>query len=159
DIVAAVRTEVNPGLLTMEDFARYEVIEREPVCIDYRQNEVCGMGPPSSGGLTVGQMLAMLEAFDLPAMGEGVEARPLFAVAPRRAFPGRGMYRADSDLVDMPNGLLDRAYLAERAALIDPSAAMGKAQAGDPPGDETRLYAPDGERPRHGTSHFVVVDG
>lgn len=159
DIVAAVRTEVNPGLLTMEDFARYEVIEREPVCIDYRQNEVCGMGPPSSGGLTVGQMLAMLEAFDLPAMGEGVEARHLFAEASRLAFADRGMYMADSDFVDMPEGLLDRAYLAERAALIDASASMGKAQAGDPPWDETRLYAPDVERPRHGTSHFVVVDG
>ncbi len=159
DIVAAVRTETNPGLLTMEDFARYEVIEREPVCIDYRQNEVCGMGPPSSGGLTVGQMLAMLEAFDLPAMGEGVESRHLFAEASRLAFADRGMYMADSDFVDMPKGLLDRAYLAERAALIDPSASMGKAEAGDPPWDETKLYAPDVERPRHGTSHFVIVDG
>lgn len=159
DIVAAVRTVSNPGLLTMEDFARYEVIEREPACIDYRQNEVCGMGPPSSGGLTVGQMLAMLEAFDLPAMGEGVEARHLFAEASRLAFADRGMYMADSDFVDMPKGLLDRAYLAERAALIDPSASMGKAEAGDPPWDETKLYAPDVERPRHGTSHFVIVDG
>src|SRR5690606_17932794 len=77
DIVAATRAGDNPGLLTMEDFARYRVVERAPVCLSYRGDEVCGMGPPSSGALTVGQMLGMLEGFDLAALDDGVEARHL----------------------------------------------------------------------------------
>jgi gamma-glutamyltranspeptidase/glutathione hydrolase len=159
DIVAAVRATDNPGLLTMEDFARYRVIERAPVCFSYRGDEVCGMGPPSSGALTVGQMLGMLERFDLAALGDGVEARHLFAEASRLAFADRALYMADSDFVAMPKGLLDRAYLRARAALIDPKAAMGKASAGEPPWDETLRLAPDTERPRHGTTHFAIVDG
>ena len=159
DIVAAVRTETNPGILTMQDFERYEVIEREPVCVTYRVYEVCGMGPPSSGGLTVGQMLGMLSHFDLAALGEGTAARHLFAEASRLAFADRALYMADSDFVDMPEGLLDPDYLADRAKLIDSAKSMGTATAGDPPWDDARLRAPDVERPRHGTSHFVIVDG
>lgn len=159
DIVAATRAGDNPGLLAMEDFARYRVIERAPVCLSYRGNAVCGMGPPSSGGLAVGQMLGMLEGFDLAALGDGVAARHLFAEASRLAFADRALYMADSDFVAMPRGLLDRAYLKARAGLIDPKVAMGTASAGEPPWDETRALAPDTGRPRHGTSHFVVVDG
>ncbi|MFA7432790.1 MAG: gamma-glutamyltransferase [Gemmobacter sp.] len=158
DIIAALRTDENPGLLTLEDFAAYRVIERPPVCIDYRGDEVCGMGPPSSGGLTVGQMLGMLETFDLPAMGEGVMARHLVAEAGRLAFADRNLYMADSDFVEMPRGLLDRDYLAERAALIDPGTVMETAPPGTPPWDETRPLAPDHGRPRAGTTHFVIVD-
>ena len=65
---------------------------------------------------------------------------------------------ADSDFVDMPEGLLDEAYLASRAELIDPAKAMGTASPGEPPWDDARLYAPDADRPNHGTSHVVIVD-
>jgi gamma-glutamyltranspeptidase / glutathione hydrolase len=106
DIVAAVRTETNPGILTLEDMATYMVVERPPVCVDYRGHAVCGMGPPSSGGLTVGQILGMLESFDLAALGPGVEATHLFLEASRLAFADRGLFMADSDFVDMPEGLL-----------------------------------------------------
>lgn len=159
DIVAAVRTEINPGLLTLEDLASYRVIERPPVCIDYRDHEVCGMGPPSSGALTVGQILGMLESFDLPAIGEGLEASHLYIEASKLAFADRALYMADSDYVEMPTeGLLDRDYLAGRAGLIDPDAVMEAGEAGEPPWDDARLYAPDQPRPRHGTTHFVIVD-
>lgn len=158
DAVAALATDTNPGMLTMRDFAEYRVIERAPVCFSYRDHEVCGMGPPSSGALTVGQILGILDRFDIAAMGDGTDARHLFAEASRLAFADRARYMADSDFVDMPQGLLDRDYLAARAALVDPAASMGTAEAGDPPWDETRLYAPDVERPRAGTSHFVIVD-
>lgn len=158
DIVAAVRTEANPGLLTLEDMAAYAVVERPPVCIDYRGHAVCGMGPPSSGGLAVGQILGMLESFDLAALGPGVEATHLFLEASRLAFADRGLFMADSDFVDMPEGLLDRAYLAGRAGLIDAEAAMESAAPGEPPWDDARLRAPDTERPRAGTSHLVIVD-
>jgi gamma-glutamyltranspeptidase/glutathione hydrolase len=159
DIVAALQTNINPGLLTMDDFAAYEVVVRDPVCTDYRGYEVCGMGPPSSGGLTVGQILNLLEPFDLAEMGEGVEARHLFTQASRLAFADRGMYMADTDFVDMPQGLLDEGYLMERSALIDPAADMGSATAGTPPSDEASLWSPDTDRPKQGTSHFVIVDG
>lgn len=158
DIVAALNTNINPGILTMEDFEAYTVEMRDPVCMDYRGYEVCGMGPPSSGALTVGQIMGLLEPFDIPAMEDGVEFRHLFAEASRLAFADRGLYLGDSDFVDIPEGYLDEAYLAERSALIDPEASMGTASAGVPPGWDEALLASDVERPRAGTSHFVIVD-
>ena len=66
DIADAVQGDLNiPGDMTVEDLANYDVVEREPVCIDYRGYNVCGMGPPSSGALAVGQILGILENFDL----------------------------------------------------------------------------------------------
>jgi gamma-glutamyltranspeptidase/glutathione hydrolase len=159
DIVAAVQTETNPGVMTLEDLAGYEVRERPAVCQHYRAYEVCGMGPPSSGGLTVGQMLGMLSAFDLPALGPGAQSAHLFLEAGKLAFADRGLYMADSDFVDMPEGLLNGVYLAGRAALIDPGHAMETpARPGEPPWEDAQLRAPDQERPNFGTTHFVIVD-
>jgi gamma-glutamyltranspeptidase/glutathione hydrolase len=158
DIVAAVRTEINPGVMTRADLASYEVKEREPVCMEYRARQVCGMGPPSSGALTVGQMLGMLSHFDLPALGPGVPATHLFLEAGKLAFADRGLYVADADFVEMPEGLLDPQYLAERAALIDPERAMESASPGEPPWKKAELRGADGDRPNHGTAHMVIVD-
>lgn len=158
DIVAAVLTETNPGILTLEDLAGYEVKERPAACAAYRAYEVCGMGPPSSGGLTVGQILGILANFDLPEMGPGTGSTHLFLEASKLAFADRGLYMADSDFVDMPEGLLDPDYLAGRAGLIDPAAAMEAASPGEPPWDDAQLWGADGDRPNHGTSHFVIVD-
>lgn len=159
DIVAALQTNINPGLLTMDDLAAYEVVARDPVCFDYRAYEVCGMGPPSSGALTVGQILGLLERFDLAAMEEGPEFRHLFAEASRLAFADRGLYMADSDFIDVPvKGLLDEGYLEERSQLIDAEKSMGVAAPGTPPMTTALRLSPDGERPRAGTSHFVIVD-
>jgi gamma-glutamyltranspeptidase/glutathione hydrolase len=158
DIVAAVRTETNPGLLTLDDLAAYEVKERAPVCMTYRAWEVCGMGPPSSGALTVGQTLGILSHFDLPGIGPGTEATNLFLEAGKLAFADRGLYMADGDFVDMPEGLLDPDYLKSRAELIDPGKAMEAASPGEPPWKKAGERAPDGERPSHGTTHFVIVD-
>ena len=72
DIVDAVKTETNPGELTLEDLANYDVIERQPVCVPYRAYEVCGMGPPTSGGLTMGQILTLLSNHDLPSIGHSL---------------------------------------------------------------------------------------
>lgn len=158
DIVAALRTNINPGILTMEDFARYEVVLRDPVCMDYRGYEICGMGPPSSGALTVGQILGILERFDLASMEDGVEFRHLFAEASRLAFADRGLYLGDGDFVDIPDAYLDDGYLEERSALIDPDKTMGVAAPGVPPGWDKASLSPDTERPRAGTSHFAVID-
>jgi gamma-glutamyltranspeptidase/glutathione hydrolase len=123
----------------------------------YRVHEVCGMGPPSSGALTVGQILGMLSAHDLAALGDGPALWHLVAEASKLAFADRGLYMADADFVEMPTaGLLDPAYLAARAALIDPAATMARAAPGTPPGAPAR--APDTDPEKPGTTHFVAVD-
>jgi len=157
DLVAATRTDINPGILTEEDLAAYKVIERDPVCADYRGYEVCGMGPPTSGGLTVGQILGMLEHHDLGSK-PNAEAWHLYAEAAKLAYADRGLFMADSDFVKMPEGLLNKGYLKERAGLIDATASMGKAEAGNPPWQEAQLRSPDTQLERPGTSHFVIVD-
>ena len=158
DIVAAVKTETNPGELTLDDLKSYEVIERQPVCVPYRAFDVCGMGPPTSGGLTMGQILTLLSNHDLPSMGPSIEAWHLYIEAAKLAYADRGMYMADSDFVDMPEGLLDKTYLTARAGLIDPAAAMGKASAGTPPEEDAFRFSPDLQPEREGTSHFSIVD-
>ncbi|MEO1090351.1 MAG: gamma-glutamyltransferase [Pseudomonadota bacterium] len=156
-IVAATTAE--GGILALDDFAAYELVERPPICVEYHRNLVCGMGPPSSGALTVGQILGMVEGFDLQTMGYGPEAAHLIAEAARLAFKDRALYMADSDFVRVPvEGLVDPAYLVERALLIDPMAANPDAEAGTPPWDEGALRAPQSTQPEHGTSHFVIMD-
>lgn len=158
-IVATVTSATtNPGQMTMADLAAYAVIKREPVCFPYRAYEVCGMGPPTSGGLTMGQILGVLSHFDLPAMGPSAESWHLFIEAAKLAYADRGMYMADADFVDMPEGLLNKDYLSERASLIDPKQSMGKAQAGTPPWQEAQLRAADLQPEKAGTSHFSIID-
>lgn len=158
DIVAATRTEINTGIMALSDLSDYEVIERPPVCMDYRVWEVCGMGPPSSGALTVGQILGILSHWDLAEMGSGIETIHLTLEASKLAFADRDLYMADSDFVDMPEGLLDPDYLATRAGLVDKAKAMTEAAPGAPPWDEAAFRAPGTPLPEHGTSHFVIVD-
>ncbi len=151
----------NPGLLTLHDLAGYEVIEREPVCIAYRDHEVCGMGPPSSGGLTVGQILGIASHVDLAALGpdDPVSWR-IIGDATRLAFADRGLYIADTDRVDMPAGLLDAGYLESRAALLrrDTALPADEAKAGEPPWDKAELRSPGVELERQATTHVVIVD-
>lgn len=155
---AVTATSTNPGQMTLEDLAAYQVIKREPVCFDYRAYEVCGMGPPTSGGLTMGQMLGMLSHFDLPSMGPTAEAWHLYIEAAKLAYADRGMYMADADFVEMPEGLLNAEYLRSRAELINPKISMDKAEAGTPPWKEAQLRSPDLQPERAGTSHFSIID-
>ncbi|WP_420405248.1 gamma-glutamyltransferase [Nisaea sp.] len=158
-LAALATTPDNPNPMTAADLSGYRAKEREPVCMEYRAYEVCGMGPPSSGALTVGQILGVLAHFDLKAAGFGPEAAHLFAEASRLAFADRAHYMADSDFVEMPTrGLLDPHYLRARAALISGRVAMEKAEAGNPPFARRGNLAPDLQPERAGTSHFVIVD-
>jgi gamma-glutamyltranspeptidase / glutathione hydrolase len=163
DIVSTVRNaEGNPGLLSMKDLAGYQVVERRAVCVDYRRVEVCGMGPPSSGALTVGQILGMAGQFDLAALGpENVESWRIIGDASRLAFADRGRYMADSDFVPMPTkGLLDPSYLDGRAALIESTDnALDDVSAGEPAWDHARLWADDQSIELPSTSHISIVDG
>lgn len=160
DIVAAVRsTPDNPGILSVADFADYQVKRRDPVCINYRGHRVCGMGPPSSGALTVGQILGILNHFDLPGLGYGADAVHLFAEAGRLAYADRGRYMADGDFVRMPlAGLLDPGYLMLRAQPIRLDAVLPEALPGNPPWTAPIRYAADNREERPGTSHFSIVD-
>jgi len=130
-IVNTVRTAQTPGDMTLADLRAYRPVRRQPVCAPYRVWTVCGMGPPSSGGIAVGQMLGMLQRFDLPALPpDDGQVAHLLAEAGRLAFADRNAYVADADFVDVPvAGLLDGAYLAARSQLIDPAHAAADATA------------------------------
>ena len=157
DIVAAVRGHRRPGDLSVEDLARYAALEREPVCGGYRGRRVCGMGPPSSGGVTLLEILGVLEeaGFDRAAPGSEL-ALHLFAEAGRLGFADRLRYIADPGFVPQPvAGLLDPAYLKKRAALIG-ERTMGAARPGEPRGALALADAPQTELA--GTSHLTIVD-
>ncbi len=159
-IVEAVQGhKSNPGSMTLEDLAAYEAKRRDPVCAPYRTFRVCGMPPPTSGGLTSLMILKMLERFDLAALKpSSVEAVHLISEASRLAFADRGVYMADNDFVDVPvKGLLNTDYLARRSALIDPAKAMNTAKAGTPPGVTKKKAAAD-DVTRPGTTHLSIVD-
>ncbi len=161
DIVAAVRTAPgNPGLLSLDDLRTYRVKERDPVCTPYRAREICGMGPPSSGALALGQILGLIERFDLATLGAASpQAWQIIADASRLAFADRERYMADSDFVPMPvKGLVAPDYLAARSAQLAPGTKLADAQPGNPKWTHARLWA-DGVSPEFaGTSHITVVD-
>jgi len=157
-IVAKVRRAPrNPGGMTLADLAAYRPVERIPVCGSYRAYRICSMGPPSSGGTAVVQILAMLERFPSAELilntSSGVH---LFSQASRLAFADRAAYLGDPGFVPVPvAGLLDRSYLAARSALIDAAHDMGTAQPGhlsDGKARHQRLHE------NGGTSHMSIVD-
>ena len=161
EIVAAVRgAPVNPGSLALSDLARYRARERMPVCLDYRRHRVCSAGPPSSGGVTMLQILGLLGHVDLASLAPGSAAAVhLISEASRLAFADRDRYLADADFVPVPvEGLLEPGYLRRRAGLIERGRAMGKAEPGVPPGAEG-LERAAASTPEHAsTSHLSVVD-
>jgi gamma-glutamyltranspeptidase / glutathione hydrolase len=162
-IVAAARNAPNaPGDLTLTDLANYKIVERDPVCVTYRAYRVCGMGPPSSGGIAVAQILKLIERFDTgskPADAMNTAALHLVTEAQRLAYADRGRYLADPAFVAIPSGLLDPDYLAKRSALIGPDKAQDKVAPGLPPGAANRAFGIDATRESVGTSHISVVDG
>lgn len=148
--------------IALADLASYTVIEREPVCGDYRSYRICSIGPPSSGGLAVLQTLRMVERFDLgrgPDAAMNIQAMHLIAEAQKLAYADRRRYPADPAFAAVPvAGLLDDAYLAERSALIDLDTAMPDAEPGTPPGADRAALGADPSLKETGTSHLSVVD-
>lgn len=156
DIAAAVKTPVNPGTLEPADMAAYRVRRLEAVCGPYRGYKVCGMPPPSSGGITVLQALGILDSFDLAAMEpESLESVHLIAEAGRLAFADRNAYLGDPAFVLVPAAaMLAPDYLARRARLISPERAMPQARPG------VFLGGPEGVEAARGqsTTHMSVID-
>ena len=152
------RASGRPALMTMQDLNGYKTLSRPPVCARYHGNAICGMGPPSSGALTVGQILQLIERFDIAGLGLDPKSMHLVLEASRLAFADRARYMADSDFVEVPvAGLLDQDYLQGRSQLIQPSRSIGKASAGNPPGVTIAHAAMQQVEPA-GTSHFSIVD-
>ncbi len=161
DIARAVRAAArNPGAMTRADIAGYRAKKRDVLCRPYRVWRVCGMPPPTSGGIAVHQILGLLERFPSARVAPGApEAVHLFAEAMRLAYADRARYVGDPDFVDVPvDGLLDSAYLAGRAAQISADRRMERVSPGKPRGVQD-AYAPGGEAAYPSTSHFAVVDG
>lgn len=163
DVVRTVRTaRTSPGSLSRADLAGYRAKQRPPVCLPYRQWQVCGMPPPTSGGVFVLQVLRMLERFDIGKMDPGgVLATHIMTEAMRLAYADRARYLADADFVDVPvAGLLDRDYLRRRSQLISGSTRISRVQSGVPAvRPETLRTAPNRSIERPSTSHISVVDG
>jgi gamma-glutamyltranspeptidase/glutathione hydrolase len=161
DIVAKVRSHpTNPGLLAAGDLAAYKAKKREPVCGQYRGRTICGMSMPSSGPTTVLMTLAMLEGFDLRAMGPyTADSVHVISEAYRLAYADRGQYMADADFVSVPlAGLLDRNYLAQRAKLINMTKSIGVPPVGQPPGCCAAVVGEGLHHEPEGTSHMSIVD-
>jgi gamma-glutamyltranspeptidase/glutathione hydrolase len=148
----------NPSEMTAGDLASYDSKARQPVCGEYRGHRICGMGPPSSGGIAVFQILKQLERFDLASLGpQSPTSWHLIAESMRLAFADRELYVADPDFVPVPTaGLIDPGYLAGRSALIAPDRTIASVSAGVPPG--APLVAPGVQPEEAGTSHFVAAD-
>ncbi len=159
DIVAAVTGHRKPGDMTEQDLAAYGAKQREVLCGNYRAYKVCGMPPPSSGGIAVLAMLGMLERFPMDKVRpNSTEAVHLFSEAGRLAYADRDYYVADPDFVQVPTQALVRPdYLKSRSALIQPATSMKRAEHGVPAGVKM-AWAPDENSEVPATSHISVVD-
>ena len=161
EIVNTVQNAIgNPGVLSSIDLASYKVKQRAPICAPYHQYQICGMGPPSSGALTLGQIMGMLSHYPLATMGaNNINSWRLIGDASRLAFADRGRYMADSDYVPMPTkGLLDPAYIQQRAQLLATNKKLTSVEAGSPPWDYANLQTTDEAIELPSTTHFAIVD-
>lgn len=162
DIVRRVKAHARPGLLSVADLAGYRPVLRPPLCNDWRSYRVCGFGPPTSGHLTLMQILGLLDTQPAARSARGLTADWLHAYAEsaKLAFADRAQFIGDPAFVTAPGGdwlhLLAPAYLKARGALIG-ERAMPPATAGDP-GALRRALAPQAEQLESGTSHISIVD-
>lgn len=159
------QAQPRPGLLSAEDLTAYRAVQREPLCTAWRERyRVCGFPPPSSGHITLMQLLGMVPppAADAPAPGTlpRIDWLYHYSEAARLAYADRALYLADPAFVAAPAGqwasLLAPDYLRQRARLIGPR-SLGQASAGQP-GPQRSSWAPQPEQAEYGTSHLSVVD-
>lgn len=158
-IVNAVQHSIiAPGRLSLADMKNYQAQELPAVCAPYRKYQLCGMAPPSSGGVAIIQILAQLEKFDIAKLSMAdAQFSHLYTQSSRLAFADRNRYIADSSFVNVPtDGLIDKDYMQQRALLIDVNKDMGMAQAGLPQGALTQ--ADDNAFELPSTSHISIVD-
>ncbi|MFD0915474.1 gamma-glutamyltransferase [Pseudahrensia aquimaris] len=162
DIISTVKGfSANPGLLEQADFNAYQAKERPAVCAKFLAYNVCGMGPPSSGALTLGQILQIVEPWKIETRSpDDAQTWRLIGDASRLAFADRGRYMADSDFIKMPTkGLLKQSYTDARSRLLKIEKALEKAPVGEPEWDDAALPRADDESLElPSTSHLSIVD-
>ena len=162
DIVDAVTAEPRAGSMTLSDIANYKARREQALCVDYKSLSLCGPPPPSSW-IAVGMTMGMLASVPRPAYSaENPKDWAIVGEALRLAYADRDQYIADPDFVSLPiKGMLNKTYLAQRAATINPEQAIKAISYGDPwafePKDVSR-YGDDLTDDRAGTTHFTVVD-
>ncbi|WP_240464893.1 gamma-glutamyltransferase [Paraferrimonas sp. SM1919] len=155
-VAATNHSHGSKGNISLGDFKGYSALVREPVCSGFLVYSVCGMGPPSSGGISVGQILATYEqhADKVPSL-ETAEGIHLYSQAARLAFADRELYIADSDFVAVDStSLLSPDYINQRASQVDMNKDMGKAKAGK----LALAYAEDQALELPSTTHLVMKD-
>jgi gamma-glutamyltranspeptidase / glutathione hydrolase len=183
-IVDKVRNHpTNAGQLSLQDLSNYAPKKRDPLCFDYAVKpetyQICGMPPPSSGAIAIGQILGILNNTVAPKLPLDAVTQPtaaeflspswlhLYLEASRLAFADRAMFVADPDFVEPPAGnwrsLIDPTYLSQRSQLIG-DMSMKTALAGVPIASNAiktsanQKYAPMPEQPEYGTSHISIID-
>ena len=160
-VAAVANAPVVAGDLSLQDLANYSAKERQAVCAGYRSHNICGMGPPSSGALTIAQTLKIIEPMPhVQGASTAMSAAALHTIAEaeKLAYADRGKYLGDPEFVAIPSGLLDDGYLTERRKLIDPAHAMAKPSAGLPPGLSKKASGEDSTHEAAGTSHISIID-
>jgi gamma-glutamyltranspeptidase/glutathione hydrolase len=161
DIVrAVVSAHKSPGDLTLDDLKNYRAKERPPICAAYRDRKVCGMGPPTSGGIGVLQTLGLVERFNLAAFGPvSLQSQQAIIEAGRLVFADREVYVADPDQLPIPtDALLARDYLGKRSALISLDRRLPSVEAGKLPLKAAMNWRPAQSPEMLSTSHFSIVD-
>lgn len=152
-------SDIHPSGMLTSDLAAYKAIKRAPSCMPYREYLVCGMPPPSSGGITTLQILGILQNFDVASLKPGsAQSVHLVSEAGRLAFADRNTYLADPDFFPPPPGMLDPGYLKLRASEISLKRAMGKAQPGMPGIGAEIKWSPDNVEKGLSTTHFSIID-
>ncbi len=163
DIVKTVQnSKPNPGSLTLGDLQNYKIRQGNLICLEYRRKyNICSMPAPSSGGITLLQILGILENFDMEQMEENsVEAIHVISEAMRLAYSDRNMYLADSDFVEIPvSQMLDKEYLKERSYLINVDAALINVSPGTfkSPSSQKYTYHQKIYEP-NSTTHISIID-
>ena len=160
--VAPGTAPVAAGSMTAQDMANYTAPIRRPATWNYRGYQLYGMPPSSSGGLTVGEAMNILENFD--QSGDRVEALFRYIEASKLAYADRNMYDGDSDFVNVPiTGLLSKAYAKQRASLITETALPTPVAPGDPRpfngnGGTVKAWQTSSSDHEQHTNHLVVED-
>ena len=161
DIISTVKNvKINPGNLSHKDLLNYKVIERKPVCSKYRNYEICGMGPPSSGALTISQILGMIEQYNISELGpSNPDTWRIIGDASRLAFADRDTYIADIDFVNVPiKELTDQNYINKRANFLNSKNKIEKVKAGNLISKSSSNWIEDISLELPSTSHISIVD-
>ena len=160
DIVTTVKNaKYNPGSLSNIDLIKYKIIERKPVCSTYREYNICGMGPPSSGAITINQILGIIEEYNISSMGyNNADTWRIIGDASRLAFADRGKYIADNDFIDVPiHKLIDKKYLKLRSQKLETDRMLRKVKAGKLI-DQESSFGTDSSPEFSSTTHISIVD-